>query len=69
MVENENLYEQEKVVELIGFITDKSIELKCNLLEVTQACRAVMVASLEMMGGNAREILLAQEQEENQSPQ
>ena len=63
MVSEEKVLDQEKVTGLVKAITDEAVAKECSYLEIAQACRAVMHASLEMIGGNAREILLREESE------
>jgi hypothetical protein len=69
MQEAENLLDVEKVNALISAAAGAALDLGCNWLECAQAFRALMNSSLNMIGENAREIFLQDEQEESESPQ
>ena len=68
-LEAENLLDVEKVNALISAAAGAALDLGCNCLECAQAFRALMNSSLNMIGENAREIFLQDEQEESESPQ
>lgn len=68
-LEAENLLDVEKVNALINAAAGAALDLGCNWLECAQAFRALMNSSLNMIGENAREIFLQDEQEESESPQ
>lgn len=68
-LEAENLLDVEKVNALISAAAGAALDLGCNWLECAQAFRALMNSSLNMIGENAREIFLQDEQEESESPQ
>lgn len=51
------MYDKEKEQLMIKKICEIAEENECGLLELSQACRAVMVAALAQIGADAKRIM------------
>lgn len=59
----EGVYDQSKVESLINDVHEAAKKGGCTLLELCQACRAIQVACLVKMGGNATKVLYGKKEE------